>query len=220
MTVLEVAAESSHQESTPIILLEKDSLAGVAKTWDISTTCRRDTNSEQEANVEILDFSQVLPTIAEQKYDVLISSNIDKHVSDSLEELERMCKVVKPGGTMCLLATETVLVRIQPYLDALQMETTVLHSVEDSTAAPSHYPALVIAKKGVIPQTNGKEGANGAEAILPQITLVQAANPTELAQAVASQLSALLEEQGYGTEIFFLGLRRVGACDKVMHLTT
>ncbi len=205
MTVLEVAAESSHQESTPTSLLEKGLLTRVAKTWDISTTYRHDTSLEQEANLEVLDFSQVLPANAEESYDVLIASNIDKHVSNSLEELERMSKVVKQGGSMCLLATETVLARIQPYLDAIQMETIVLRNVEDSTAAPSHHPNLVIAKKRVISQTNETKGANGAETTLPHITLIQAANPTELAQAVALQLSALLENHGYQTKLFSWG---------------
>ena len=216
MTVLEVAAEPNPHDSSPISLLEKGSLARVAKTWDISTTCQYETMKlEQEASFEVLDFSHDLPADKAESYDLLIVSNLDKHVSKSLAELERMSKVVKQGGSMCLLATDTVLARVQSYLYASQIEATVLRSAEGSTAAPSHHPNLIIATKAVIAQTNGKIEADGAGAAAPpQVILVQAVNPTELAEEVASQLSTLLKSHGYETEIFSWGSEVSALADK------
>ena len=73
LSVLEVAAELESQEPTAAILLQRDSLASVAKTWDVTVACRDETlktRMRQETPLEVLDFSQGLPTDTPKDYDL------------------------------------------------------------------------------------------------------------------------------------------------------
>jgi hypothetical protein len=208
LSVLEVVAGLESQEPTAAILLQRGSLASVAKTWDVTMACRDETlktRMRQETPLEILDFGQDLPTDTPKDYDLLIASDIGSYASDPGQAVERMCKVLKQGGTMCILATDSVSIRIQPSLDACHMETIVLPNLHGSAAAPSQEPSLIIAKKSLAPHTNGTNGVNGAAAGPQQVTIVQATSPTEAALAVASRLTASLEEHGYETHVFSWG---------------
>jgi zearalenone synthase (highly reducing iterative type I polyketide synthase) len=179
----------------------------VIKTWDVTIASRDGsvkTTTGQEARLEDLDFSQDLPTDMPE-YDLLIASELGSYALDPLQAVEGMCKVVKPGGTLCLLATDSVLGLIRPFLDASDVETTVLRNPHHSDAAPSQEPSLVIAKKSLVPHTNGMTKINGAAVGPQQVTLIQNESPTELALAVASRLTTCLEKHGYETHIFSWG---------------
>jgi zearalenone synthase (highly reducing iterative type I polyketide synthase) len=179
---------------------------------------------ERDATLEVLDFGQDLPADTPRNdYDVLILSDVNfgTYTSNPAEAIDRMCKVVKQDGTMCILATESILQRIQPGLDANRMETTVLHCADAG-------PSLIVSKRCLMPSTaetsngatngmtngvangttNGTtkgmtEVATGTERM--QITIIQAANPTEMALAVTSSLTAAFKEHDYETQVFSWG---------------
>lgn len=215
LSVLEVAVESEEDDSTlttSSLLLQQSNLAGLAKIWDVSTAYRNETVSKtgtgSEGSLKILDFGEDLPAdTTENHYDLLIASSLglSSYASNPAEAVSRMCKVVKQGGLMGILTADSMLSSIQPVLDASNLETIVLHRAEMGAS-------LVIAKKShgsrIERMANGT--TNGmAEEEQTQITLIQAANPTEAAVAVASGLIASLEKHGYETCTFSWGLKDI-----------
>lgn len=212
LSVLEVAAEADPQVATSPALLQQECLVSLTETWDVTTASRDDTlktKMRQEAAVKVLDFAQELPPDMLEVYDLLIASDLGSCASDPLQQVERMSMVVKQGGSMCILAAHSVLMRIQPFLDGSHVETTVLRGPAE---APSQELSLVVIKKLLHSHTNGTNGTNGitngahgAATGPQQVTLIQAARPTEEAQAVTSHLIAALTDHGYETDIVSWG---------------
>ncbi|KAK3319476.1 putative polyketide synthase [Cercophora scortea] len=214
--ILEVAADAESP------LFKQPSLATLAKTWDVDTAVQdKDlVKAEQQAAVNVLDFTQDLPEDAPtDKYDVLVASDdaLQSYALTLEEAVGRMVRVVKEDGTLCFLTTENTLSGVQSALDASKLDVTVLCGTETG-------PSFVFAKKRSCPMANGITNgitngvtngtANGSTNGLtngashssdPEVTIVLAANPTETALAVASRLIARLQKHHYQTRIFCWG---------------
>lgn len=167
----------------------------------MTTACRSETQAKKQeiSSPEVLDFSEDLPAeTAQDRFDLLLATDIGLHsyASNPAKAVGRMCKLVKQGGNMCILATDSVLASIQPVLYASNMKTIVLHPADAG-------PGLIIAKKSPAPGVNGT--TNGTTESDTQITFVHAANPTKAALAVASRLAESLEKHGYETGVFTWG---------------
>jgi len=155
---------------------------------------------EQRISTEILDFSQSLAADAlkQETYDVLVASDLSVFALKPELAIENMLKVLKIGGKFCILAADATLDKIRPVLDATQMETMILRDLD---LADAQHSSMLIATKHDARQP--QEVHTGPET--KQITLVQVADPNEVAQAVASQLAVTLEQQGYETSLFAWG---------------
>lgn len=207
LSVLEVA------RGTNGLLFQRDDLSQLAKTWDVATAIPDDTMNESTAprgSLKVLDFSQKLPDdVSENQYDILCVSDsaLGRHGQHAAEAVGHMCEAVKAGGTLCLLATDSMLRGIQPALDANNMRKPLLH-----IPAAENGPGLVIVKKGDVSTTNGTSnmltnGANGTNGAMPgrDITVLLASDPTPAALTVAVNLISRLQEHHYKTHVFRWG---------------
>jgi hypothetical protein len=210
LSVLEIAADPD------TLLFQQGDLAKLAKIWDVNTAIPDKTlikkESEQEESLKVLDFGNDPPEDApEEQYDILVASDAAQllYAPSLAEAIGRMCKVLKQDGTFCFLATDSMLSSIQSAMDVSNLKTTVYHGVDTG---------LVVAKKLSVAKTNGttngltnshtEEHTNGhtnGVTSEPEITIILAANPTEMALAVASKLVTSLQKHHYETRVFSWG---------------
>lgn len=168
-------------------------------------------DAEQEKSPKLLDFNNDLPEdTPEKEYDIIVASYGLKlfHERNLAESIGRMCKIVKPDGTLFLVATNSMLSGIQYSMDISNMKTTVYHGANTN---------LVVAKRLRVHSTNGATNGttNGADGLTnghtngtshaPEVIMILAANPSGLALKVASKLSTTLQKHQYGTRLFSWG---------------
>lgn len=212
LSVLEVAADLD------TLLFQRGGLARLVKTWDVNTAIPDKTSikkgTEQKESLKVIDFGIDLPEDEpEEQYDVLVASDTAQllYTPSLAEAIGRMCKVVKQDGTLCFLATDSMLGSIECAMDVSNMQTTVYHSADMYHGADT---GLVVAKKLSVPKssstTNGltsgyTNGYTNGVTSEPEMTIVVAANPTESALSVASKLITSLQKHHYRTRVFSWG---------------
>ncbi|RYC61650.1 hypothetical protein CHU98_g4553 [Xylaria longipes] len=209
LSVLEIAAEPSANSSTPISstpLLGRSELASVGRTWDVTVSCRDQTRvklgTEQDTTSETLDLEQARPAESLQdRYDLLIVSDIElcSNVSNLAKAIACLCKIVKQGGTLCILATRNILPRIQPSLNENKMIISTFHGGDPG-------PDLIIATRRHSSKVNGTTNgtANGSSNLGGnEITIIHAASPTKAALTAASTLARIFPTYGYEIKEFF-----------------
>ena len=155
---------------------------------------------EQRLPTKILDFSLsfVANALKQETYDVLVASDLSVFALKPELAVENMLQVLKIGGKFCILAADNALDKIRPVLDASRMETLILRDLDTTD---TQHLSMLIATKHDAKNTNVVH--RGPEP--QQVMLVQVADPSEAAQAVASQLANFLEQQGYKTTLFVWG---------------
>lgn len=210
MSVMEVVAGVGADGYLPSTVFNDSSFLSVLKTWDVTTTCGKETQKalleEQGSPIAILDFTQGDTSDTPPKtYDLVVVSDISSYEPNLEQVIEHMCKVVEGGGTACILASGSILERTQHALEANHMEPTVLQNSEEAGAisAVSQEPSLIISKKPPGACKNATmNGVNGEDNLKHNVVLIQAADPTKAALEVASNLTQSLERHGYTTENF------------------
>ena len=169
-------------------------------------------SKQEESLLKVLDFRNNLPEdMPEEQHDILVVSDAAQlwYAPSSAETIGRMCKVLKQDGTLCFLATDSMLSSIQSAMNASSMETTIYHGVDTS---------LIVAKKLNVPEPNGTtdgltnghtnkftSGHTNGVTSEAEITIILATNPTETALAVAAKLVSGLQKHHYEAHMFSWG---------------
>lgn len=208
LSVLDVASDTSD------LRFQRADLASLAKTWDVTTAVAEEApnrgNTAPQGSLKILDFRQDIPgDLSKDQYDIVCVSEaaLCLYADQTAGAVGRMCEAVKHGGTLCFLATSSMLCSIQPVLDANHMQKPSLH-----IPASDNGPGLAIVKKGDVDSTNGTSskltnGTNSTNGVLParDITVLLASDPTARALTVAVNIISRLQEHHYKTRVFRWG---------------
>lgn len=211
LSVLEVATDINDTA------FQQADLARLAKTWDVTTAvvdeAVKNDNTAPPGQLKVLDFRQDVPAdVSKDQYDMVCVSSaaLGLYSDQTTEAVGRICETVKQGGTLCFLATSSMVCSIQSVLDSNHMLKSLLH-----IPAGDRGPGLVIVKKGDTSSTNGTSGAlmngtngaNGTNGTLPgrDITVLLASDPTAMALTVAVNLISRLQEHHYKTRVFRWG---------------
>lgn len=211
LSVLEVATDTNG------LTFQQADLARLAKTWDVTAAVvnepLKDDSTARQESLKVIDFRQDVPgDVSRDQYDIICVSNaaLSLYTDEAADAVGRICQAVKPGGTLCFLATSSTLCGMQPVLESNHMQKSMLH-----IPAADQGPGLAIVKKGDISSTNGTSstlthganGTNGANGTLParDITVLLASDPTAMALTVAVNLISRLQENHYKTRVFRWG---------------
>jgi hypothetical protein len=166
----------------------------------VKTKLEIDPELKQSTAVELLDVSQ--ETSAEmpkdRAYDVILTSSLSSSVPKPDIVVETITRLLKKDGKMCILEADNLTDETQDLLHKAHMETMVIHNVEETQSQQLN---LVIAKKTEVSHVNGTTETSGHEHVM----LIQVADPSEAAQAIASDLAASLERSGYTAIPFIWG---------------
>lgn len=211
LSVLEVASDTNG------LRFQRVDLARLSKTWDVTTAIAdeapNDDRTVSQGSLKVLDFGQDIPgDVSKDQYDIVCVSDsaLCLYADKTVEAVGRMCEAVKQGGTLCFLATASMLCSMQPALDANHMQKPLLHIPGSDKG-----PGLAIVKKGDVNSTNGTSskstnginGTNGTKGGLPgrDITVLLASDPTAMALTVAVNIISRLQEHHYKTRVFRWG---------------
>lgn len=162
---------------------------------------------------KVLNFRQDLPgDVFKDQYDIICVTDAALRVliDHPAEAIKRMCEAVKQGGTLCLLAADSVLSSIQLMLETSNIMKSLLH-----IPAAGKGTGLAVAKKDNFNLAHGAlsslsnecNDSNESNGISPErdITILLASDPTALALTVAVALISRLQEHHYKTRVFRWG---------------
>lgn len=210
-SVLEVATD------TDGLIFQGAELARLAETWDVvmavpDEALEKDTNGPH-GSCKVLNFRNDLPgDVFKDQYDIICVNEAALRVliDHSGEAFKGMCEAVKHGGTLCLLAADSVLSSVQLMLEAGNIMKPSLH-----IPAAGKGSGLAIVKKdnfnlsnGALSSlSNGCNGSNESNGVSPEreITILLASDPTALSLTVAVALISRLQEHRYKTRVFRWG---------------
>jgi hypothetical protein len=166
----------------------------------METKLQKDPELDQSIAVELLDVSQEISaeTLKGRAYDVILTSGLSNDAPKPDMAVETIAKLLKKGGMMCILEADNITDETQDLLHKTHMETMVIRNVEETQSQQLN---IVIAKKTEVSHANGTTETSGQE----HVTLIQMANPSEAAQAVASDLAMSLERSGFTATPFIWG---------------
>jgi hypothetical protein len=155
---------------------------------------------KQSTAVELLDVSQGISAEMpkDRTYDVILTSGLSSNAPKQDMTAETITRLLKKGGKMCILEAGNLTDKTQDLLRKAHMETMVIHNVEETQSQQLN---LVIAKKIEVSHVNGTTDTSRHE----HVTLIQMADPSEAAQAMASDLATSLERSGYTVIPFIWG---------------
>ena len=190
LSVLEIASNSSP--------LTYGALSNISMTGEVAITCRdaelkaKLDESVHDASIEILDFTEEFSSesLKDRSYDVIILLDLGSTDSQAEPTLSNISKVLKPGGRICFLADKHAVAKLQSTSFAKEIRTMIFESAEQS---------FVIGQKSL--HSNGINGTSG-HTEPDRVTLIQPAELTEDARAVASDISTVLRDHGYEIDTF------------------
>ena len=206
--MLEVVIGS--HKSTPLALMPTlGGLESLLKTGDITIACRdeamksklvEDSTLASEIVVNVLDVSLEQPAedLKDHKYDVVVASGFSDCMTEFGPAIENITRLLKKKGNLCLLEATHAVDKVQKALDTWHIETMAFPNIYETQSLQA---SLVVAQRSEGPLTNGINGHDEPQ----EVMLVEATKASASSQAVASSLTADLENAGYKTTSFVWG---------------